>query len=137
VGDRVESTKRVTVRLEEEDYKDLVKASEELGITKSDVIRLSLQDNMGDRKVINVGAQDKAKLLTTMSSLFGLLSEAEGQMIPIGRNINQIAKVANTSSSLSESEYSDLLKELNVLRKQYHDLEVLEKEVHELWQQFV
>lgn len=137
MGDRVESTKRVTVRLEEEDYKDLVKASEELGITKSDVIRLSLQDNMGDRKVINVGAQDKAKLLTTMSSLFGLLSEAEGQMIPIGRNINQIAKVANTSSSLSESEYSDLLKELNVLRKQYHDLEVLEKEVHELWQQFV
>lgn len=137
MGDRVESTKRVTVRLEEADYKDLVKASEELGVTRSDVIRLSLQDNMGDRKVINVGAQDKAKLLTTMSSLFGLLSEAGSQMIPVGRNINQIAKVANTSHSLSESEYSDLVKELNVLRKQYHDLEVLEKEVHDLWQQFV
>lgn len=88
----------VILRLNDEEFAELTKRSEQCKLTKQEyLLRCSLQKEI---VVVNEG------------------SEILKQLIRIGTNINQIAKVANSTSKIDLEKVEDLKREVGLLWQQ-------------------
>ncbi|HVX00195.1 MAG TPA: plasmid mobilization relaxosome protein MobC [Candidatus Babeliaceae bacterium] len=76
-------TKFINVRFTEDEYKDIAELEKQLGITKTDLIRMRL-------------LSDAKKTVINSRELIKYLDDAGAEMGRIGNNINQLAKHANT-----------------------------------------
>ena len=92
----------ITVFLNDEEFKELINKTKKLNKTKSEVVRMSISD-----KPINVTE---------------LGNEIYLELGSIGRNLNQLAKVANTNGQIEE---------FKMIREEIKDLSELRKELKE------
>jgi Bacterial mobilisation protein (MobC) len=76
-------TKFINVRFTEDEYKDVAALEKELGITKTDLIRMRI-------------LSDAKKTVINSRELIKYMDDAGAEMGRIGNNINQLAKHANT-----------------------------------------
>ncbi|GAC1310382.1 MAG: hypothetical protein NVSMB24_27500 [Mucilaginibacter sp.] len=76
-------TKFINVRFTEDEYKDVAELEKQLGITKTDLIRMRI-------------LSDAKKIVINSRELIKYLDSAGAEMGRIGNNINQLAKHANT-----------------------------------------
>jgi hypothetical protein len=76
-------TKFINVRFTEDEYKDIAELEKQLGITKTDLIRMRI-------------LSDAKKTVINSRELIKYIDDAGAEMGRIGNNINQLAKHANT-----------------------------------------
>lgn len=76
-------SKFINVRFTEEEYKDITELEKELGVSKTDLIRMRV-------------LSDAKKTVINSRELIRYIDTAGAEMGRIGNNINQLAKHANT-----------------------------------------
>ncbi len=76
-------TKFINVRFTEDEYKDVAELEKQLGITKTDLIRIRV-------------LSDANKIVINSKELIHHLDKVGAELGRIGNNINQLAKQANT-----------------------------------------
>lgn len=134
--ERSVSYKQATVRLSRQQSDEIDKASSQLGISSAEVIRLALDDNLRQRKVMEMPAKLKADLLPQIMSLTASISALRKTYQATGNNINQIAHAANQHQVYQASEVQQVLQEAaaqaNMATK---TIDQLAKEVTKLWEQ--
>jgi hypothetical protein len=132
------SYKQATVRLSRQQSDEIDKASSQLGISSAEVIRLALDDNLRQRKVMEMPAKLKADLLPQIMSLTASIAALRKTYQVTGNNINQIAHAANQHQVYQSSQVQQALKEAaaqaNMATK---TIDQLAKEVTKLWEQLV
>lgn len=130
------SYKQATVRLSRQQSDEIDKASSQLGISSAEVIRLALDDNLRQRKVVEMPAKLKADLLPQIMSLTASVAALRKTYQVTGNNINQIAHAANQHQVYQSSQVQQALKEAaaqaNMATK---TIDQLAKEVTTLWEQ--
>lgn len=130
------SYKQATVRLSRQQSDEIDKASSQLGISSAEVIRLALDDNLRQRKVMEMPAKLKADLLPQIMSLTASIAALRKTYQVTGNNINQIAHAANQHQVYQASEVQQVLQEAaaqaNMATK---TIDQLAKEVTKLWEQ--
>lgn len=134
--ERSVSYKQATVRLSRQQSDEIDKASSQLGISSAEVIRLALDDNLRQRKVVEMPAKLKADLLPQIMSLTASIAALRKTYQATGNNINQIAHAANQHQVYQSSQVQQALKEAaaqaNMATK---TIDQLAKEVTKLWEQ--
>lgn len=130
------SYKQATVRLSRQQSDEIDKASSQLGISSAEVIRLALDDNLRQRKVVEMPAELKADLLPQIMSLTASVAALRKTYQATGNNINQIAHAANQHNFYQASQVQQILQEAaaqaNMATK---TIDQLAKEVTKLWEQ--
>jgi hypothetical protein len=76
-------TRFINVRFTEDEFKDVLELEKQLGVTKTDLIRMRI-------------LSDAKKTVVNSKELISYLDSAGAEMGRIGNNINQLAKHANT-----------------------------------------
>lgn len=95
-------SKTITIRINEDIYNDLTKTAEDIRISRSEVIRLSLEDNFQKRasmKNTNLPADDRENMLKLMGQILTLLGEINNHNSRNSSNLNQITKAVNSGNS--------------------------------------
>lgn len=130
------SYKQATVRLSRQQSDEIDKASSQLGISSAEVIRLALDDNLRQRKVVEMPSKLKAELLPQIMSLTANVADLRKTYQVTGNNINQIAHAANQHKFYQASQVQQVLQEAitqtNLATK---TIDQLAKEVTKLWEQ--
>lgn len=92
-------TRQVHFRISEEDYEEIKKSADLIGISVSEFCR---------RSALGIASDIGGNYLPKNE-----LKEIVSELKRIGNNINQIAKIANTNNYIAESDLHLVLKELN------------------------
>lgn len=98
-------TKFINVRFTEREYEEVSTLEKELGISKTDLIRMRI---LSDAKKIVVNSRDLIKYLDSAGAEMGC----------IGNNINQLAKHANTLK-LKGALNPGIIEHFNLLFEEY------------------
>ncbi|OIQ68649.1 bacterial mobilization protein (MobC) [mine drainage metagenome] len=98
-------TKFISVRFTEDEYKDVAELEKQLGITKTDLIRMRI-------------LSDAKKTVFNSRELIKYLDSVGAEMGRIGNNINQLAKHANTLK-LKGALNSVIIEQFNRLFEEY------------------
>lgn len=98
-------TKWVNVRFTDEEYKEITELEQELGKTKTELIRMRV-------------LTDTKKTVVNSKELIRYLDSAGAEMGRVGNNINQLAKYANTLRLKGRLDPS-VASEFNLLFKEY------------------
>ena len=132
------SYKQATVRLSREQSDEIDKASRQLGISTAEVIRLALDDNLRQRKVVEIPSKLKAELLPQIMSLTASISSLRKMYQATGNNINQIARAANRNQFYQDQQVQANLQAAETSARAATDaVDKLAKEVTKLWEQLV
>ncbi|WP_432227188.1 hypothetical protein [Limosilactobacillus fermentum] len=132
------SYKQATVRLSREQSDEIDKASRQLGISSAEVIRLALDDNLRQRKVVEIPSKLKAELLPQIMSLTASIASLRKMYQVTGNNINQIARAANRNQFYQDQQVQANLQAAETSARAATDaVDKLAKEVTKLWEQLV
>lgn len=132
------SYKQATVRLSREQSDEIDKASRQLGISSAEVIRLALDDNLRQRKVVEIPSKLKAELLPQIMSLTASIASLRKMYQATGNNINQIARAANRNQFYQDQQVQANLQAAETSARAATDaVDKLAKEVTKLWEQLV
>ncbi|MEE6671630.1 hypothetical protein PS385_09115 [Limosilactobacillus fermentum] len=132
------SYKQATVRLSREQSDEIDKASRQLGISTAEVIRLALDDNLRQRKVVEIPSKLKAELLPQIMSLTASIASLRKMYQATGNNINQIARAANRNQFYQDQQVQANLQAAETSARAATDaVDKLAKEVTKLWEQLV
>lgn len=132
------SYKQATVRLSREQSDEIDKASNQLGISSAEVIRLALDDNLRQRKVVEIPSKLKAELLPQIMSLTASIASLRKMYQATGNNINQIARAANRNQFYQDQQVQANLQAAETSARAATDtVDKLAKEVTKLWEQLV
>lgn len=130
---------RITIRLDDETFKEVSSISEDLQMNKSEVLRLALFSElkkMSDRKNKYMSIDERTKLIEALQDLINAMNNLTTQIIGTGTNINQIAKKLNTNhqGTFNAEVLDDILEELEIFTDNHEEIR---EEVNDLWQSFV
>lgn len=132
------SYKQATVRLSRQQSDEIDKASRQLGISTAEVIRLALDDNLRQRKVVEIPSKLKAELLPQIMSLTASIASLRKMYQATGNNINQIARAANRNQFYQDQQVQANLQAAETSARAATDaVDKLAKEVTKLWEQLV
>ncbi len=127
------SKRKVSVRLDEEVYNELMRSAEANKKTLSHEMNVRLSD----AKVLQVSDDSVSELRSALVLLIADLSEKNRLAKKRGANVNQIAKKLNSLAKLSEKNQAILEGNLAVYAKwqeqESKDLAEMRKRVDELW----
>lgn len=110
-------THRASTRINEDIYNDITKIAEDNRISRSDVIRLSLEGNLQketSKKNKTLPADDREKMLKQITDISGMISQITRHNSIALNNINQIARSRNSGDS--EDSLKKLTKETEVYK---------------------
>lgn len=132
------SFKQATVRLSREQSDEIDKASAQLGISTAEVIRLALDDNLRQRKVVEMPAKLRADLLPQVMKLSAEAAALRKTYQTAGNNLNQIAHKAN-QDKFYQDDYvlACLIDAIKQSREATKTTDELAREVTKLWEQLV
>ena len=130
---------RITIRLDDETFKEVSSIAEDLQMNKSEVLRLALFSElkkMSDRKNKYMQIDERTKLIEALQDLINAMNNLTTQIIGTGTNINQIAKKLNTNhqGTFNAEVLDDILEELEIFTDNHEEIR---EEVNDLWQSFV
>ena len=130
---------RITIRLDDETFKEVSSIAEDLQMNKSEVLRLALFSElkkMSDRKNKYMSLDERTKLIEALQDLINAMNNLTTQIIGTGTNINQIAKKLNTNhqGTFNAEVLDDILEELEIFTDNHEEIR---EEVKDLWQSFV
>ena len=132
------SYKQATVRLSREQSDEIDKASRQLGISSAEVIRLALDDNLRQRKVVDIPSKLRAELLQQIMALTASIASLRKMNQATGNNINQIARAANRNQFYQDQQVQANLQAAETSARAATDaVDKLAKEVTKLWEQLV
>jgi len=127
------SKRKVSVRLDEEVYNELMRSAEANKKTLSHEMNVRLSD----AKVLQVSDDSVSELRSALVLLIAELSEKNRLAKKRGANVNQIAKQVNSLTKLSEKNQATIEGNLAVYAKwqeqESKDLAEMRKRVDELW----
>lgn len=130
------SFKQATVRLSREQSDEIDKASDQLGISSAEVIRLALDDNLRQRTVVEMPAKLKAELLPQIMALTTSIAALRKTYQVTGNNINQIAHAANQNNFYQDQRVQANLRAAETSTSAAIEaVDKLAKEVTKLWEQ--
>lgn len=128
------SKRKVSVRLDEEIYNELMRSAEANKKTLSHEMNVRLSD----AKVLQVSDDVAHKLRSELLMLVAELSEKNRLAKKRGANVNQVAKQVNNLKTLSEKNQRTIENNLDVYAKWQEEeakaLNEMRKRVDELWQ---
>lgn len=128
------SKRKVSVRLDEEIYNELMRSAEANKKTLSHEMNVRLSD----AKVMQVSDDVAHKLRSELLMLVAELSEKNRLAKKRGANVNQVAKQVNNLKTLSEKNQRTIENNLDVYAKWQEEeakaLNEMRKRVDELWQ---
>ena len=130
---------RITIRLDDETFKEVSSIAEDLQMNKSEVLRLALFSElkkMSDRKNKYMSIDERTKLIEALQDLINAMNNLTTQIIGTGTNINQIAKKLNTNhqGTFNAEVLDDILEELEIFTDNHEEIR---EEVNDLLQSFV
>ncbi len=128
------SKRKVSVRLDEEIYNELMRSAEANKKTLSHEMNVRLSD----AKVLQVSDDSVSELRSALVVLSAELSEKNRLSKKRGANVNQVAKQVNNLKTLSEKNQRTIEGNLEVYAKwqeqESKDLAEMRKRVDEMWQ---
>lgn len=128
------SKRKVSVRLDEEVYNELMRSAEANKKTLSHEMNVRLSD----AKVLQVSDDSVSELRSALVVLSAELSEKNRLAKKRGANVNQIAKQVNNLKTLSEKNQGIIEGNLEVYAKwqkqEAQALDEMRKRVDEMWQ---
>jgi hypothetical protein len=128
------SKRKVSVRLDEEIYNELMRSAEANKKTLSHEMNVRLSD----AKVLQVSDAGVSELRSALVVLSAELSEKNRLAKKRGANVNQVAKQVNNLKTLSEKNQGTIEGNLEVYAKwqeqESKDLAEMRKRVDEMWQ---
>lgn len=128
------SKRKVSVRLDEEIYNELMRSAEANKKTLSHEMNVRLSD----AKVLQVSDDSVSELRSALVVLSAELSEKNRLSKKRGANVNQVAKQVNNLKTLSEKNQRIIEGNLEVYAKwqeqESKDLAEMRKRVDEMWQ---
>lgn len=134
-------TKRiqVNVRLTDEEGAILDRVSNQLNLSKSEIVRHALNDNLEKAMTqkVMMTPEDRERITRIISELLNELNAMTGEINRVGNNINQIAKVLhseNKKTVLRPDDREDFEREFIEMSKDFNEMK---REVMELWRSLV
>lgn len=101
--------KQVNVRLSDEEFEELERLAKLHNKSKSEIVRTAFQGELAkidSTKNKSLSDEERKDILVKIGSMMTYLSKVERQTDGVGRNINQIAKIAN-AGELGENKSAD------------------------------
>jgi len=96
---------RITVRLDEEEYREVLKSAEQLGITKSEFLRLLVLDSIGEQGRLKEEINRALKKSDEWKNIAGNLGRITNYANQIALALNRLAK----RKKISKRDYAELL----------------------------
>jgi len=96
---------RITVRLDEEEYREVLKSAERLGITKSEFLRLLVLDSINDKSGVKEEINRALKKSEEWKNIAGNLGRITNYANQIALALNRLAK----RKKISKRDYAELL----------------------------
>jgi hypothetical protein len=104
-------SKKIDVRFTEEEYALIIRLEQQLGMSKTDLVRIRVLEN-------------SSKLLINASEMIRQLDSIGSEMNRTGNNINQLARHANTLNKHHRLS-PEIVEENNSLLHQWTDIQLL------------
>lgn len=93
--------KNINFRVDEEVYNALTELAEDRGISRSDLVRMILSNELSKYyKYKGIDKETFEKYIGTLSKISDKIGASERQLYKIGNNLNQIAKKVNTDKNM-------------------------------------
>ena len=118
-------TKRLTLRMSDETFDAIESIAERYRITKSDVVRMTLEDRLTDLPTTTISRDDYLKALRTIDSFKSALSQVDASVVKMGVNLNQITRVINQQKGVTHDQLSSVIrmtKNINNVRSYIHEM---------------
>ena len=118
-------TKRLTLRMSDETFDAIESIAERYRITKSDVVRMTLEDRLTDLPTTTISRDDYLKALRTIDSFKSALSQVDASVVKMGVNLNQITRVINQQKGVTQDQLSSVIrmtKNINNVRSYIHEM---------------
>lgn len=129
---------QVNVRLTDEENETLTKASKTMRVSKSEVMRLLLNDELESatsKPRVTLNDNEQQAIMRRMSEVVNELNVTRSEVNRVGNNVNQIARTLNLGTQKGvRQELDPFEKEFVVLSSH---VERLSMEVQRLWQSLV
>ena len=132
-----EKRNQVNVRLSDDENEELTQVSNSLGISKSEVIRLSLADNLKnatEHKTL-MSVEERQQIMRELAGVMSELDETRNEVNKVGVNVNQIAKKFNRKKK-NDFTYEAFEFEKGFYRME-NELHEIVRRVLELWRLLV
>jgi antitoxin component of RelBE/YafQ-DinJ toxin-antitoxin module len=109
---------RITVRLDEEEYREVEKKAEQLGITKSEFLRLLVLDSIGEQGRLKEEINRALKKSEEWKNIAGNLGRITSYANQIAHSLNKLAK----RKKISKRDYAEILKTAEELKTLVREL---------------
>jgi len=109
---------RITVRLDEEEYREMLKSAEQLGITKSEFLRLLVLDSIGEQGKLKEEINRALKKSDEWKNIAGNLGRITNYANQIALALNRLAK----RKKISKRDYAEILKTAEELKTLVREL---------------
>jgi hypothetical protein len=96
---------RITVRLTSEEYEEVLRRAEQLGITKSEFLRLLVLDSIGEQGKLKEEINRALKKSEEWKNIAGNLGRITNYSNQIAHSLNRLAK----RKKISKRDYAELL----------------------------
>jgi len=103
-------TKRLTLRMSDDTFDAIESIAEKYRITKSDVVRMALEDRLTDLPTTTISQGDYLKALRTIDSFKSKLSQVDASVVKMGVNLNQITRVINQQKGVTQDQLSSVIR---------------------------
>jgi DNA-binding transcriptional regulator GbsR (MarR family) len=98
-------SKQMTFRVDEEVYNAITELAEDRGISKSDLARMILSNELSKYyKYKGIDKETFEKYIEVLTKIDASIGNSERQLYKIGNNLNQMAKIINTKKNTEEWE---------------------------------
>ena len=109
---------RITVRLTSEEYEEVLRRAEQLGITKSEFLRLLVLDSIGEQGKLKEEINRALKKSEEWKNIAGNLGRITNYSNQIAHSLNRLAK----RKKISKRDYAEILKTAEELKTLVREL---------------
>lgn len=103
-------TKRLTLRMSDETFDAIESIAERYRISKSDVVRMALEDRLNELPTTTMSQHDYMRLLKTIDMFKTELSKVDSSIAKVGVNINQITRVINQQKGITQQQLTSVIR---------------------------
>ena len=103
-------TKRLTLRLSDETLDAIESVALRHRISKSDVVRMALEDRLSDLPTTTMSQQDYVRLLQTIDAFRNELAKVDASIAKTGVNLNQVTRVINRQKGITQQQLASVLR---------------------------
>ncbi|MGF3113691.1 ribbon-helix-helix protein, CopG family [Facklamia sp. P9177] len=131
--------KRINVRVDEDLYNQISVIADNLGINRSEVLRLSVQADLLkalDSPINKMGEETRKELMISAGNMSKDLQKLSKDFTWITNNVNQIARKANVNG-ITSSDLKDLSKFKKGVVVVNNEIKKVNLKVDKLWQYLV